>query len=63
MENQDVWKNVNKSKALCRCTFLDPRFKTIPFSNNFSLLKTTKNDITEKIADIIDLEKSIIKSV
>jgi len=27
MEDQDVWKNIDKSKILCRCTFLDPRFK------------------------------------
>lgn len=58
MENRDVWKNVDKSKTLCRCTFLDPRFKNIPFSNNPTLSETTKNDVIEKISNIIYLERS-----
>lgn len=58
MEDRDVWKNVEKSKTLCRCTFLDPRFKNIPFNNNALLSETTKNDITEKTASIIYLERS-----
>lgn len=58
MEKRDAWKNVDKSKTLCRCTFLDPRFKNIPFNNNNSLSETTKNEIIEKTANIIYLERS-----
>ncbi|KAF0748355.1 zinc finger BED domain-containing protein 4-like, partial [Aphis craccivora] len=57
IENRGVWKNVDRSKTLCRCTFLDPRFKNIPFNNN-SLSETTKNEIIEKTANIINLERS-----
>jgi len=42
MESRDAWKNVDKSKTLCRCTFLDPRFKNITFNNNNSLSKQQK---------------------
>jgi hypothetical protein len=58
IENRDVWKNIDKSKTLCRCTFLDPRFKNIPFNNNDSLYETTKNEVIEKTANIIYLERS-----
>jgi len=57
MENRDVWKNVDKSKTLCRCTFLDPRFKNILFSNNPTLSETTKNDVTEKYIKYYILRK------
>ena len=35
------------------CTFLDPRFKHIPFNHNATLLTTTKTDILEKTSEII----------
>jgi len=53
MNERDGFKNLEKSKTLSRCTFLDPRFKHIPFNHNDTLLNTTKNDIIEKTANII----------
>jgi len=58
MENRDIWKNFDKSKTLCRSTFLDPRFKNLPFSNNAVQNETTKNDVIEKTSNIIYLERS-----
>lgn len=53
MNERDGFKNTEKSKTLSRCTFLDPRFKHIPFNHNATLLNTTKNDIIEKTSEII----------
>lgn len=53
MNERDGFKNLEKSKTLSRCTFLDPRFKHIPFNHNDTLLNTTKNDLIEKTANII----------
>lgn len=48
MENRDAWKNFDMSKTLCRCTFLDPRFKNLPFSNNAVLKKQQKMMLLKK---------------
>ncbi|XP_050065565.1 E3 SUMO-protein ligase ZBED1-like [Aphis gossypii] len=53
MNERDGFKNLEKSKTLSRCTFLDPRFKHIPFNHNDTLLNTTKNDLIEKTANIV----------
>lgn len=51
MQDRDRWGCIISSKTLAHCTFLDPRFKNIPFTGN--LLQTIKNDIIEKTASII----------
>jgi len=38
---------------LARCTFLDPRFKTIPFSNNSTALELIKKYVIELTAQFI----------
>lgn len=53
MNDRDGFKNAKKSKTLSRCTFLDPRFKLIPFSHNSLLLSTTIADIIESATKII----------
>lgn len=53
MNDRNGFKNAEKSKTLSRCTFLDPRFKHIPFNNNATLLNNTKTDIIEKTSEII----------
>lgn len=53
MNERSGFKNSEKSKTLSRCTFLDPRFKNIPFNYNSTLLHATKLDVIEKTADII----------
>ncbi|KAL4113573.1 hypothetical protein QTP88_017180 [Uroleucon formosanum] len=53
-----TWKNLEKSRTLCRSTFLDPRFKNIPFLHSTSILETTKEDIIENLTAIIRNEKN-----
>lgn len=53
MNERDGFKNMEKSKTLSRSTFLDPRFKHIPFNHNTTLLNATKTDIIEKTSEII----------
>jgi len=53
MNERDGFKNTEKSKTLSRCTFLDPRFKHLPFNHNATLLNNTKTDIIEKTSEII----------
>ncbi|KAL4096990.1 hypothetical protein QTP88_021842 [Uroleucon formosanum] len=58
MLEKDTWKNLEKSRTLCRSTFLDPRFKNIPFLHSTSILETTKEDIIENLTAIIRNEKN-----
>jgi len=51
MQNRNRWGCIISSKTLAHFTFLDPRFKNIPFTGN--LLQTIKSDIIEKTASII----------
>ncbi|KAL4153704.1 hypothetical protein QTP88_001537 [Uroleucon formosanum] len=51
MQDRNRWGYIIGSKTLGHCTFLDPRFKNIPFTGN--LLQTIKSDIIEKTASII----------
>ncbi|XP_060879011.1 E3 SUMO-protein ligase ZBED1-like [Metopolophium dirhodum] len=53
MNTRDAFKHSEKSGTLARCTFLDPRFKHIPFSHSTTLMNTTKNDVIEKTLEII----------
>lgn len=56
MNDRDRWGNIINSKTLVRCTFLDPRFKNVPFTE--SHLQIIKNDITELITAIITSTRS-----
>lgn len=58
MNNRQTWGNIERSKTLARCTFLDPRFKTVPLTNNSTALETVKKDIIELIAQIISSTRS-----
>ncbi|CAI6358808.1 unnamed protein product [Macrosiphum euphorbiae] len=58
MLEKDTWKNLEKSRTLRRSTFLDPRFKNIPFLHSTSILETTKDDIIEKLTGIIRIENN-----
>jgi len=49
MDAKDGFKNCEKSMTLSKCTFLDPRFKHLPFMN----MNPIKNEIIENIAQII----------
>jgi len=49
MDERDGFKNCEKSMTLSKCTFLDPRFKHLPFMN----VNQIKNEIIENIAQII----------
>lgn len=49
MDARDGFKNCEKSMTLSKCTFLDPRFKHLPFMN----MNPIKNEIIENIAQII----------
>lgn len=51
MQDKDRWGNIENSKTLVRCTFLDPQFKNVPFTE--SHLQQTKNDIIELTTSII----------
>jgi len=53
MSTRDAFKHSEKNGTLARCTFLDPRFKHIPFSHSTTLMNTTKNDVIEKTSEII----------
>jgi len=53
MRDRQNWGNIENSKILKRCTFLDPRFKNIPFIHNETMLSSEKNDIVELTAEII----------
>lgn len=60
MDARDGFKNCEKSLTLSKCTFLDPRFKHLPFMN---INSTVKNEIIENTAQIIhvkdtDIDKS-----
>lgn len=56
MNDRDRWGNIIGSHTLVRCTFLDPRFKNIPFTENH--LQMIKSDIIEKTASIISANRS-----
>lgn len=56
MQERDRWVNIIGSHTLVRCTFLDPRFKNIPFTQNH--LQLIKSDIIERIASIISSNRS-----
>lgn len=58
MFEKDTWKNLERSKTLCRSTFMDPRFKNIPFLSNKSVLEVTKTDIIDSITGIIRSENN-----
>lgn len=53
LNSRDAFKHSEKSGTLARCTFLDPRFKHIPFSHSTTLMNTTKHDVIEKTSEII----------
>jgi len=54
MDEREGFKNCEKSKTLSKCTFLDPRFKHLPFFNmNSTIQSTIKNEIIEKLAQIM----------
>ncbi|KAL4121559.1 hypothetical protein QTP88_014050 [Uroleucon formosanum] len=54
MKERNRWGNIENSKTLARCTFLDPRFKDVPLSQ--SIQQTTKTDIIQLTAAIISSE-------
>jgi len=56
MQERDRWGNIIGSHTLVRCTFLDPRFKNIPFTQNH--LQLIKSDIIERIVSIISSNRS-----
>lgn len=58
MLEKDTWKNLEKSRMLCRSTFLDPRFKNIPFLHSTTFLETTKEDIIENLTAIIRIKNN-----
>jgi len=43
MNHRDRWGVIENSKTLVRCTFLDPRFKSITLSD--SMQQSVKNDV------------------
>lgn len=47
MQERNRWGNIENSKTLTRCTFLNPRFKDVPLSQ--SLQESTKTDIIQLI--------------
>lgn len=53
MNDRSGFKNAEKSNTLTRTTFLDLRFKNIPFNHNSTLLDTIKLNVIEKTAQII----------
>jgi len=53
MKNKNSWGNIYLSKTLAKCTFLDPRFKSILFSSNSSLSENIKMEITDEVISII----------
>jgi len=58
MLEKETWKNLEKSRMLRRTTFLDPRFKNIPFLHSTSLIEATKEDIIENLTTIIRNENN-----
>jgi len=38
MKDHQNWGNIENSKTLKRCTFLDPWFKNIPFTHNENMI-------------------------
>ncbi|KAE9543717.1 hypothetical protein AGLY_002113 [Aphis glycines] len=63
MKDRQNWGNIENSKTLRRCTFLDPRFKNLPFTHNENMLNSLKNDIVELTAKIISTYRSESTSV
>ncbi|XP_022177733.1 zinc finger BED domain-containing protein 6-like [Myzus persicae] len=53
MKNKNSWGNIYLSKTLAKCTFLDPRFKSILFSPNPSFSENIKMEITDEFTSII----------
>lgn len=53
MKNKNSWGNIYLSKTLAKCTFLDPRFKSILFSPNPSFSENIKMEITDEVTSII----------
>ncbi|XP_050528084.1 E3 SUMO-protein ligase ZBED1-like [Daktulosphaira vitifoliae] len=51
MQDKDRWGNIENSKTLVCCTFLDPQFKNVPFTESHQ--QQTKSDIIELITSII----------
>jgi len=56
MNHRDRWGVIENSKTLVRCTFLDPRFKSITLSD--SMQQSVKNDVIELTAEIISKNRS-----
>lgn len=63
MKDRQNWGNIENSKTLKRCTFLDPRFKNLPFTHNENMLNSLKNDIVELTANIISTSRSESTSI
>lgn len=55
MQDKDRWGSIVNSKTLVCCTFLDPRFKNVPFTESHQ--QVIKSDITELTASIITSNK------
>ncbi|XP_022182802.1 zinc finger BED domain-containing protein 1-like [Myzus persicae] len=49
MNEREGFKNCEKSMTLSKCTFLDPIFKHLPFTN----ISPVKNEVVENVANII----------
>lgn len=62
MKDHRNWGNIENSKTLKRCTFLDPRFKK-PFIHNENMLNSLKNNIVELTAKIILTSRSESTSI
>jgi len=58
MNDRQSWGNIEKSNTLGKCTFLDPRFKNVPYVSNDSMLNTIKNDIIDSTSQLISLTRS-----
>jgi hypothetical protein len=63
MKDRHNWGNIENSKTLKRCTFLDPRFKNLPFTHNENMLNSLKNDIVELTAQVISTSRSESTSI
>ncbi|KAL4083712.1 hypothetical protein QTP88_029028 [Uroleucon formosanum] len=63
MKDRQNWGNIENSKTLRRCTFLDSRFKNLPFTHNENMLNSLKNDIGELTAKIISTSRSESTSI
>ncbi|CAI6352613.1 unnamed protein product [Macrosiphum euphorbiae] len=55
INDRDRWGNIIGRHTLVRCTFLDPRFKNIPFTENH--LQIIKSELIERTASIISANR------